>query len=757
MSIFDAIKEFNADKVAAAIKANAGAVNARDSAGRTPLMNVALHRCKDDKEAKECTRIVNELLDAKADVHATDFNAGRTALHWACEIDNLAFYQALHGKHPDLWYHLRDDGNKSPVIIAREKQFTDMMKAMEGDRRAKAGKGPVQLAIIGVGACGAGMFIRLVKRLMMTGDRFSSSWLKEYEITLIDNKKKLGGGTAYSRELNSETSLLNVQAGGMSIDHDNPLDFVMWLKELELNGELLKSLGEAATQGLCAASARVDGYYPRVLFGDYVSGRLAEWIRKANSAGIKVKAFPESEVLTYELKGEFYQYKFKHGGKEESAVATHFFHATGHWVEQAGSVQDYEKLPGYIKFPASRETLEHKGLFKPKDPDIAIIGSSLSAIDAIFSILLDPRIGHLNWVGDEPTYLRVPSATDPLRITCYSRRGLFPKVRPLENQDIDLFLLNPKFVAELKNVDQNRISLDSALKLLNEELTLQLGRPIEAMKEANPFAQKDYVGSRNPFDYLHTEIQTATAGDGRNEHHEYVRWYQVMHSLFPVARKLYRQFTAEERMEFDAVYNSAFLWAFAPMPERSAKVLLAMHRAGALDLHRVVGMPEEVFSLSAKFNEHGALVTTDSVKKTFNVTYKDYENKENSMVHDFLIDTMGLASRFYRDISPLSIDLQAKGQFCFSEPGEKLMMPENNTFMTDDGTFELLDSKHKHSSHRRGVGFFVHSQLFDVQSVPTVVKYATQATELYYEEYVFRTGHSLVSEFSKTAPQGLKK
>ena len=706
-------------------------------------MKVALlkgdHRVPAEKYNKNWGQMVSALLHDGQIQPPTDYLAGRTALHWACTKDNLAFYHAyINAAGPGDWYR-RDFGGKTPVSIARENNFKDLMIAMEADRRHKAGVGRSDIAIIGMGPAGTALFIRLIKRLLATGERYGPEFLKNHSFTLLDGRKFLGTGTPYAPELNSQATVLNVAAAGMSIDADKPLDFVLWLKELELKGKLEKELGFAGDIGLCPPSTRADGYYPRLVYARYLNQRLEYWVDRAHKAGIGIKPSVDFTVteVQYNIKDptpSTYKILGHRGADKMEFDVTHVYYTTGHFNEDPTKLPAnlaYLKEPGAITFPANVDALEKKDLFK-KPSNIAVVGSALSAVDAIFTILL--KVGKLTWEANEPTFT-LPEDKKDFKVTCYSRKGLFSKVRPQSNLDLDLQYLSLAEVARLRQKFEGNIPLAEVVDRLNKELTLQLKKDVNVDELADPFAQKD-AAHRNPFNYLEGDIDWAENGDGKTPDQEYVRWYQVMHSLFPVIRTIYRHFSKKDRDEFDSKYGSNFLWAFAPMPLRSAKILMAMHKAGALELYRVS-------------KEKGQDYPIYSNKK-FAIHCFDYENKAMKNEHSFVCYTAGLAATVAADASQLVQKSINDGAFAFEDPYlDGAPGGEKSAWITDDDTFEILDKNYKHSSTRRGVGYFLRAQIFDVQAVPSVVKYSSQIADIYYDEFVHRfkksvvTGHEL--------------
>ncbi|MBU2286295.1 MAG: FAD/NAD(P)-binding protein [Gammaproteobacteria bacterium] len=761
MTIFELIEKADANGIMASLKGDPKVAFAReDITGFTPLIKLA--KKVDFPEKFDRLKFFEVAVDALLKnndlevIAATDFITGRTALHWACETDNIPFYRALYkhtGNHT-WWYH-RDFGGKTPVALARENEFTELMIEMELGRCRRVGRGPNRLAIIGMGPAGSALFIRLIKRLEWTGaERFGAEFIKSIRFDLYD-KGELGLGTPYDPQRTTNTSLLNVAAGGMSIDADSPLDFVAWIKELELKGTLHQRLGAAAELGLCPASARVDGYYPRTFYGEYLVERVKSFIRRAAKLGVEVveHAFTEVTKVSEEEKGG-YKIISTTKGEQQAEIANFVYYTTGHFTQKDSPADSKNKSSkAYIDTPINANGLNDRGVFSKDVRSVGVLGSSLSAVDVIFSLLLHPSVGELKWRGQTPVYL--PKRKE-FKVTCYSRKGLFSKVRPSSNRDLDLTHLSPHAVAlagrsPLGN-EPGKLSVAEMIESLEKELAerlpeLKVGPGqhkglIERLSD--PFKHWEEMG-HDPFKYLEGDIQWADDGQDTAGN---VRWYQVMHSLFPVVRTLYRQFTTEQRAEFSKNYGSLWLWAFAPMPMRSAKVLLAMHKAGALDLFRVNGSP-------------------DTSGKKVKVPYKDNSAAGTSKTaeHDFLCSTIGLHSIFHLDSSDLTKNSKSKddaweadADFVFFDPysvstaalgGEqKKPAQERTAWIADDGTFELAmvrDKKLVHTPARRGVGYFLQDQMIDVQAVPSVVKYSAQVAELYYDEFVHMAGKSVVT------------
>ena len=684
-----------------------------------------------------------------------DIVAGRTALHWAAYKNNILIYQAIEAfakaNGATLNYNQRDNGGKTPTQIALAKGHRAFARAITPARLAKVGTGPVHLAIIGMGATGTALFIRLVRGIVEAPAVYPPEICQKIRFSLVDSKGTLGRGMAYSDELNSATSILNVHAAGMSIDSTDPADFLNYIKKHYFQGTLAQMLGEAGMQGLTPVGPpNPTGYYPRVFFGEYCSERMNHWIEVAKHHGMTVEVFTKTVVskvsnrdaaglMTLDLKGS--EFSDKRGEVTGQIVdVTHTFNSTGHWDHKVSSPKNYEKIPGCIKYPANRQTLEQKGVFD-NPTHVAVMGSSLSAIDAVFAVLLHPKVGHLEWVGDEPKYVPHVTGLDPWRVTCYSRRGVWPKIRPNENRDVDAKWTSPAIYEILRQGFNNGQGpdLNTCIRLLDNELAEIYNRPLRgapvqpgqqqplptALDLTDPLKLLPSGMRRDPWKFVERDIRECDDGDtGSCAERPWVRWYQVIHGLFPVLARAYRGWSPDDRARFDKEFNTPFLWAFAPMPLHSARVLMAMHKAGVLDLQRT---PE---------NE---APTSLADQQTIQYPYYDPEtNEKKYKTHKFLAVTTGLGSDVRLDASELTESDLKQGQFTLRDQLVGDQQDENTVFLANDDSYEFLDIHGNHSPARRGVGFFTHGSYFTIQAVPAVVGHTRNAAELYLAEFAAR-------------------
>ncbi len=721
MNILEAINAKDGPKVVEVLKADPDCAGAFDHDGKTPLMAAASML-----RGPSCDLIVGALVNAmkarNKDINEGDLFFGRTALHWAAENGNADFIAALLKHAGDNIHHYRRDRQDFMAHqLAETKGHTHVLELLASERlKARAGSGPVTLAIIGAGPAGAGMFIRLVRGLLAAPDVFPPAHLKQIQILLIDEKSVLGSGTPYSAEKNAGTSVVNIPAVGMSVDAMNPEDFVDYIQSRYDSGDLATDLGVPAHNLLRPASVDRKGYYPRLFYGKYVNTRFAEWTAKARAAGIDVVEMPSSKVVAHTMPDDKGLTLDVLVGKDTKKIhVTHAYFALGHGPEEKGD-KPYEKASGTIVYPANRETLIARGVFA-QPTNVAIMGSALSAIDVVFAVLLDPDVGTLAWEGDVPTYVPIKKG---FKVTAYSRRGVWPRVRPLENVDKNpLKYCSQETFAILSAWSKRPPTLEEGIKLLGLELDEAFGLPhgtIKPLDLADPLRALAPELKRDPFEFLMRDVRQAEEGDFSTDGRKFVLWYQVMHALYPVMDMFYRGLSPAEREKFEKDYNTPFLWAFAPMPHRSARVLYAMHKQGVLDLHRIDGFPQPKDLKDPK----------DLV-----INYFDYDGKKQTAVHSHMVTTTGLASKFSLRAEPLAKSMIAYDQVLLSDPKLQKRVQEGSAFLAEDNSFELLDAKGNHSPARRGVGFYLQAQFWAIGAAPSVVRFGKQVAELYLGEF----------------------
>lgn len=230
------------------------------------------------------------------------------------------------------------------------------------------------IAIVGLGFSGAAVFAKLTDTLT-----------RPVSICLIDAGRLSPCGVAYSTT--RPEHLLNVRASHMSMDANKPDDFTSWL----------------------AGRYQPHEFAPRMIYGDYLKQRFNEAMAMAKSAGHHVQYYHD-DIVRMDESGNL----IAESGR--IFMAAHTVLANGlrfskRWAE------------GDVCQPWSFEP----SFFANKDGAVVIIGSGLTAVDTILSLLgcqfrgkiicVSPR-GHFPMAhSDSAAKPDIPSFPQQLRLS----------------------------------------------------------------------------------------------------------------------------------------------------------------------------------------------------------------------------------------------------------------------------------------------------------------------------------------------------
>lgn len=246
------------------------------------------------------------------------------------------------------------------------------------------------IAIIGGGSVGISFLCQLIKCQTQQHSAESAK-----QILLFEPNSAPGAGDAYGDDLS--TNLLNIPVRGMTAFADDKTHFHRWLQEQPAS--LLARYGVQHFDG--------DSFLPRPLFGYYMQCVYEDSRQKAASHGISLHHIQDrAEAID---KGEH----------EWSILCSRGRYLARRVVLCNGNLPsvafpELEELPGYFNNPYPVSRLVQR--IRP-DANVAILGSSLSAIDAVVAL---KEAGHKG------------------RIQCFSRNGRLPAVRsPLNRRHLE--------------------------------------------------------------------------------------------------------------------------------------------------------------------------------------------------------------------------------------------------------------------------------------------------------------------------------
>jgi uncharacterized NAD(P)/FAD-binding protein YdhS len=478
-------------------------------------------------------------------------------------------------------------------------------------------KSPLIFTIIGGGLTGTSMlcqFVAGVQAALLKKKRFPSP----IEIYIIEKDQVFGPGFPHSDQNAMPFHLVNMCARDMSVLVSKPNDFQSWADRHR--HEMEKRFPEVAEIKRKRLSPDPEcRHYPRPAMGEYLKARFKQAVMNAENMGIRVRLFPGHEVVNlWEKSNNRVHIKVLNleSGREMALLANRVLLATGHWFVERNGLR-YFASPWPAGFLQSQI---------PEDGKVAIIGTSLSAIDAVLTltatgILSDTASGELCYRPTEKTR----------HLTLYSRKGLLPSVRGRRGSYKNRFLTLKKIQVLIHQ--EKGMALEDLFALLNMDLKEAYG---------HPFPWKGVTDTtRTPAERLQKHIHDARHGDGPNGE---LIWQTVLQQIFPMVRELYLVLPRKERMRFERDFSTLFFTHAAPMPMVNALKLKALMQSGILRVRQLLESP------SSKMKNG-----------LFCFVYKGPNGEKLTDTHPFLVDARG-QSRFYnRNPQALAANLLKSG------------------------------------------------------------------------------------------------
>lgn len=316
-----------------------------------------------------------------------------------------------------------------------------------------------KIAIIGSGASGVACFIQLVLKHIIERQAEGLS------ILIFEKRNDFGEGLAFGT--GQDGHLLNTKARLMGIFPKEQLHFVQWMHQ---NKEMIR-------EEFPQTNLHPDAYPPRMLYGKYVRAMLTEYLELASKNGIEVK-MEQAEVEKADITAANTLLLSTAG--ERTFKADYAILATGN--PASGTFVSLDRHEGFFQspWPSSRIL---SGI-KSKDARIGIVGSSLTSIDALITLISN---GH-----------RGP-------ITLFSLKGLLPRVQPYSEIPFDRKVLTMTNVRRLIRAYKRPLRLVDLIRMFRAEVESLLQKRIDWRAEER--TDKDQL------DLLEEDIRLVTEGE----------------------------------------------------------------------------------------------------------------------------------------------------------------------------------------------------------------------------------------------------
>lgn len=457
-----------------------------------------------------------------------------------------------------------------------------------------------------------------------------------FNLTIFEEQAGVGRGTPYRPGWNDPAMLSNISSVEIP-----PLaeSLVEWLGRQ--SNERLVRLGIEP----CEIDDRA--FYPRLALGEYFVDQLHALIDRARRKGIDVTVRTNCKVIDASSGpvGMTLSVRPKRGPSFEQAF-THVVLATGHqWPAEP------EVRPGYFLSPWPASALA--GI--PPVP-VCIRGSSLSAIDA--AVALAVMHGEFVEAADDMlSYTPLPG-TDAFAITMISRKGLLPEADfyfPLPYEP--LAVCNREAMARLAE-DGGGDLLNRAYMLFRQELTEadpDYARRLQvAQLDLEGFAER-YFAERMAtptFAWAESNLREAQAN---YEARYTVPWRYAILRMHEVLETLVPHLNDEEFEHFSRFLAPVFIDDYATVPHESVKRMLALHRAGKLD---VIAVGEQ-YRVDSHTLEGGATLIKDG-ERTHYPVFIEAMGQRALRAKDFPFPSLRRQG-VIRDVNPANGDSPSRG------------------------------------------------------------------------------------------------
>lgn len=404
------------------------------------------------------------------------------------------------------------------------------------------------VAIVGTGPTG----LYTLKHLLQSPDPLI--------ITLFEAGPLAGVGLPYSPDAAQVTMLANIASIELPPLSQTYLD---WLRQ---QPEPFLQVYGVSHDGLHDRQ-----FLPRLLLGAWFRDELERMIEDAAEHGHRVALREGARVIDVAPAAPDIRVSFTVSDQTESLLFSHVVLATGHvWPE------DPEHDPGHFVSPWS-------GLIEAQVQagPVGILGTSLSAIDAAMAVACQ----HGVFLDDDQRFERNDTASD-LKLTLMSRQGLLPEADfwcPLPYRPLQHFTPHA-LEAEL---DQGP---DGLLDRVWYLFVTELAQADPAYADAigldglspEGFAEAYFKPrlATDPFEWAAANLAQV---DRNTAARRTVEWRYAILRMHEPIETIVAALSPQDQVRF-ADLKRVFIDNYAAVPPRSIRRVLALHRAGCLEI-----------------------------------------------------------------------------------------------------------------------------------------------------------------------------
>ncbi len=431
----------------------------------------------------------------------------------------------------------------------------------------------VRIAIIGSGPTG----IYTLKGLV--------DCPRPLSITIFEAEGDPGKGTPYHPDINDGAMLSNIASIELPAISETLVAYLRRqsdaeLQRLNINRE---AIGERE-------------FYPRVVLGEFLQAQFLQLVKLGEERGHAIEVRARQRVVDIAL--QRHDVRLRIQAPDSTAVDFAFDHvvmATGHdWPE------NIEVKPGYFVSPWPAPALKAIG-----NGPVAILGTSLSAIDALITVATAHGAFYLDTTG-QLEFQAAPD-TEKFHVTMMSRKGILPEA----DFYCEIPYLPPKFCTpeaiEALLATGRHDLLDDIFELFKQELVAadpayaaKIGLPLQTVETLASayFADRE---NNDPFVWAARNLAEAK----QNKAREYtVQWRYAILRMHEVVAKAIPHLDTTDLKRFQKHFKTIFVDDYATVPHASIERLLALRRAGKLD---ILALGSD-YDISTEGVQHGVIL-----------------------------------------------------------------------------------------------------------------------------------------------------
>jgi uncharacterized NAD(P)/FAD-binding protein YdhS len=430
-------------------------------------------------------------------------------------------------------------------------------------------------------------------------------------ITIFELEAEAGKGTPYYPGINDRAMLANISSIELPPICET---LVAWLRR-QPDAELQRL-------NVSRADIKEREFYPRIVLGEYLEAQFKQVVEQGLAKGHTIEVKPRHRVVDIRLDADDIHLTVNvPDGEQKNYAFDHVVMATGHdWPETT------EMKPGYFMSPWPATVL------KTIEPcSVGILGTSLSAIDALVTVstahgafYLDPA-GQLQYQG--------AAGSESFQAALMSRKGLLPEADfYCEYPYIPLQFCTREAVQALIESGSANL-LNKVFELFKRELAAcdpdyaaKIGLSLLDVETFAPayFADRE---AADPFAWAASNL--AEAKQNKIDCHT-VQWRYAILRMHEIISRAIPYLDEEDLGRFHKRFKTVFVDDYATVPHQSIERLLALRRAGKLDILKL-GTDYEI---STEGIRRGAIVRYEGRNATFGA----------------FIDATGQASMSARDL-----------------------------------------------------------------------------------------------------------